>query len=60
MVNIPANPNALKKSIEAQEEEMAELRRMDDVGEVSKDDMETMALAVEVERQLTIAEAALL
>lgn len=39
---------------------MAELRRMDDVEEVSKDDMETMALAVEVERQLTIAEAALL
>ena len=60
MVNIPSNPNALKKSIEAQEEEMAELRRMNDEAQASKDDMETMALAVEVERQLTIAEAALL
>ena len=60
VVNIPSNPNALKKSIEAQEEEMAELRRMNDEAQASKDDMETMALAVEVERQLTIAEVALL
>lgn len=60
VVNIPANPNALKKSIEAQEEEMAELRRLDDVEEAPKDDEVAMSLAVEAARQIIIAEAALL
>lgn len=57
VVNIPANPNALKKSIEARDEEMAELRRQatpEPVGDGSK------ALEMEATRLLTIAEAALL
>ena len=58
VVNIPANPNALKKSIEASDEEMAELRRQEEKDEIQG--AELSSLGVEVERQLTMAEAALL
>jgi len=49
----------LKKSIEARDEELAELKRQE--GKETQDGgAELLSLGVEVERQLTMAEAALL
>lgn len=56
VVNIPANPNALKRSMEARDEELAGLRGQED----PEPEDGGAGLALEKERQLTMAEAALL
>lgn len=60
VVNIPANPNAIKKALEMRDEELRELREQPDEEEKSGDEAELAALRAEQERQLTLAEVALL
>lgn len=59
VVNIPANPNAIKKAMEMQEEELSGLRAQKNDEEQGKA-MQLASLESEKERQLTLAEVALL
>ncbi len=61
VVNIPANPNALKRTVEAMDEELAGLRGQEEKEEAKEDAAaEFSPLGAEAERQVTMAEAALL
>jgi len=68
VVNIPANPNALKKAFDAEEEEVRELREAEeariaaesvDPAPVEPEPVEAVS-PMEIERTLTVAEATLL
>lgn len=66
VVNIPANPNALKKAFDAEADEVNELRKAEEERmakksiQESEEETHTPLDALEIQRTLTVAEATLL
>lgn len=66
VVNIPANPNALKKAFDAEADEVNELRKAEEERMAKKsiqeslEETQTPLDALEIQRTLTVAEATLL